>query len=147
MSDCRASVCFETLSLVCRWIAGGHLTGTGMCVCVCLCRRGGVCLSSVRAWGEARVQCVTVCFRERIGARDMRSAVLYIWCGVVMQGRTGKSSRKELVIESPQQFKYVPVQEEEEDSGGPQVRHTLICHITHTLLCFKPGTLCCILWS
>ncbi|KAA0716136.1 Dedicator of cytokinesis protein 9 [Triplophysa tibetana] len=39
-----------------------------------------------------------------------------------MQGRTGKSSRKELVIESPQQFKYAPVREEEEGSGGPQVK-------------------------
>ncbi|XP_056610167.1 dedicator of cytokinesis protein 9 isoform X2 [Triplophysa dalaica] len=39
-----------------------------------------------------------------------------------MQGRTSKSSRKELVIESPQQFKYAPVQEEEEGSGGPQVK-------------------------
>uniref|UniRef100_A0A673HWM1 Dedicator of cytokinesis protein 9-like n=1 Tax=Sinocyclocheilus rhinocerous TaxID=307959 RepID=A0A673HWM1_9TELE len=32
---------------------------------------------------------------------------------VVMQGKTGKAPKKELVIESPQQFKYVPVVEEE----------------------------------
>lgn len=37
-----------------------------------------------------------------------------------MQGRTGKAPKKELVIESPQQFKYVPVLEEEQDGSGPQ---------------------------
>lgn len=37
-----------------------------------------------------------------------------------MQGKTGKVSKKELVIESPQQFKYVPVLEEEQDGAGPQ---------------------------
>ncbi|XP_052461583.1 dedicator of cytokinesis protein 9 isoform X4 [Carassius gibelio] len=44
-------------------------------------------------------------------------------CGefVVMQGKTGKVPKKELVIESPQQFKYVPpVVEEEQDGAGPQ---------------------------
>uniref|UniRef100_A0A673HXR1 Dedicator of cytokinesis protein 9-like n=1 Tax=Sinocyclocheilus rhinocerous TaxID=307959 RepID=A0A673HXR1_9TELE len=39
---------------------------------------------------------------------------------VVMQGKTGKAPKKELVIESPQQFKYVPVVEEEQDGAGPQ---------------------------
>ncbi|KAL1268290.1 hypothetical protein QQF64_033653, partial [Cirrhinus molitorella] len=37
-----------------------------------------------------------------------------------MQGKTGKAPKKELVIESPQQFKYVPVVEEEQDNAGPQ---------------------------
>ncbi|XP_042586626.1 dedicator of cytokinesis protein 9-like isoform X2 [Cyprinus carpio] len=37
-----------------------------------------------------------------------------------MQGKTGKAPKKELVIESPQQFKYVPVVEEEQDGAGPR---------------------------
>ncbi|XP_077077557.1 dedicator of cytokinesis protein 9 isoform X6 [Siphateles boraxobius] len=37
-----------------------------------------------------------------------------------MQGRTGKALKKELVIESPQQFKYVPVPEDEQDDSSPQ---------------------------
>ncbi len=37
-----------------------------------------------------------------------------------MQGKTGKALKKELVIESPQQFKYAPVVEEEQDGAGPQ---------------------------
>lgn len=37
-----------------------------------------------------------------------------------MQGKMGKATKKELVIESPQQFKYVPVVEEEQDGAGPQ---------------------------
>lgn len=36
-----------------------------------------------------------------------------------MQGKTGKA-KKEMVIESPQQFKYVPVVEEEQDGAGAQ---------------------------
>ncbi|XP_039546684.1 dedicator of cytokinesis protein 9 isoform X4 [Pimephales promelas] len=37
-----------------------------------------------------------------------------------MQGRTGKALKKELVIESPQQFKYVPVPEDQQDDCSPQ---------------------------
>lgn len=61
-----------------------------------------------------------------------------------MQGRTSKSSRKELVIESPQQFKYAPVREEEEGSGGPQVRHALICLITFLFETWN--AVCCVLF-
>lgn len=49
-----------------------------------------------------------------------------------MQGRTGKALKKELVIESPQQFKYVPVPEDEQDDSSPQRKVSRSHTLTHT---------------
>jgi len=49
-----------------------------------------------------------------------------------MQGRTGKALKKELVIESPQQFKYVPVPEDQQDDCSPQRKVSPSHTHTHT---------------